>query len=422
MAFYEKTVLDNGITVITEYIDSVRSATIGMWFSVGSRDEESAEAGMSHFMEHMMFKGTPARTAADISEAFDSLGAELNAFTSKEYTCYFTRLVDEKVPAAVELLSDMIINSLFASDAVESEREVVVEEIARTDDMPDDLVHDVVADALFDDLGIGRPILGSRESVGSFTHEACKGFHDRRYRAGNMVVAVAGHIDHDTVVELVSTYFAAMPVGPRNERAPIALGEPKRIALLNKDTEQAHIVVGRHSLAAGDPDRYAASLMDAALGGGMSSRLFQEVREKRGLAYAVYSYLMPFGDVGQFGAYVGTRPDNALEAVSIINQEIDRFLQDGIGAGELVRVRESTVGSLILSMESTRIRMQRLGRNELLGLDHLSLDETIERFQAVTAADVARVAERILANPSSLAVIGPYEESDFASVLRGEAS
>lgn len=415
--FYRKTVLDNGVTVITERIESVRSATIGMWFAVGSRDEQPAEAGMSHFMEHMLFKGTPTRGAAEISEAFDSLGAELNAFTSKEYTCYFTRLVDEKVPDAVALLSDMIINSWFEANSVESEREVVVEEIARTDDMPDDLVHDVLSGALFGDVGVGRPILGSRESVGSFTHDACVGFHGRRYRTGNMVVAVAGHVDHDEIVALVEKHFADLPHGERDERPSVVLGDPVRLALLKKDTEQAHIIVGRRGIPAGDPDRYAATLMDAALGGGMSSRLFQEVREKRGLAYAVYSYLMPFGDCGQFGAYVGTRPSNAVEAVRIIDDEISKLLEGGITMTELERVRESIVGSLILSMESTRTRMQRLGRNELQGLEHLSLDETIDRFRAVTLEDVARVAKRILDGPASLAVIGPYDEADFESVL-----
>lgn len=415
--FYRKTVLDNGITVITEHMDSVRSVSLGLWFGVGSRDERPEQAGMSHFMEHMMFKGTPTRSASQISEEFDRLGAELNAFTSKEYTCYYARLVDEKMPAALEILSDMVVNSLFAQECIDSEREVVIEEIARMEDTPDDFIHELFSASLFPDHTLGKPILGSRESVGSFTHDNCQAFHDEFYSTGNLVVAAAGNVDHDTLVALVSTNLAGLRVGLRAVRPAFVGADPVPLSVLKKDTEQAHIIVGMRGLPAGDQNRYGAGLMDMILGGGMSSRLFQEVREKRGLAYAVYSYSQPFAGVGQFCAYVGTRPSNAHEAVSIMIEEMGKVREAGVLETEMERVREAATGSLVLGMEATRSRMQRLGKYEVLGLEHVSLEDTIDRYRAEGVDHVGEIARDILGRTPSLTVIGPYEASEFAGLI-----
>lgn len=415
--FYRKTVLDDGIVVVSEHMDSVRSVTLGFWFGVGSRDERPEQAGMSHFMEHMMFKGTPTRTAADISEEFDRLGAELNAFTSKEYTCYYARLVDDRMPAAFEILSDMVVRSEFAQDAIDSEREVVIEEIARMEDTPDDFIHELFSSSMFPDHTLGKPILGSRDSVGSFSHADCRRYHDEHYRTGNMVVAAAGNVDHDALVELARTYLSGLASGPRDVRPKFSGVEPEPLTVVRKDTEQAHILFGMRGLPSADPKRYAAGLMDMILGGGMSSRLFQEVREKRGLAYAVYSYAQPFAGVGQFGAYVGTRPSNAVEAVEIIADVMRSVRTEGVTPAEMERVRESVTGSLVLGMEATRARMQRLGKNEVLGLEQTSLEESIVRYRAVTLEDVNAVAADILSRPSCLTVIGPYEPSAFDGII-----
>lgn len=406
--FYRKTVLDSGITVMSEPIDSVRSVALGIWLSVGSRDESPAEAGMSHFMEHMMFKGTPSRSAKDISEQFDRLGAELNAFTSKEYTCYYARLVDENLPTAFELLSDMCVNANLDDESCVSEREVVIEEIARMEDTPDDRIHEIFSRALWPDHPIGLPILGSRETVGGYDHDQAASFRAKHYLTGNCVVAAAGSVDHEALVALAERHLGGLPHGARSVRPVAEAAGRSQIAVLEKETEQAHICYGVEALNAHHPDRFTLSVLDGILGGGMSSRLFQEIRERRGLVYAVYSFSMLFQDTGQFAVYAGTRPDNAEEVIRLIRTEIEKVAQSGVTPEELDRVRQAAKGHLVLGMESTRNRMTRLGKNEVTGGEILSADEIMERFDAVTMDDLRRVSAEALNREKVLAVIGPF--------------
>jgi len=415
--FYRRTDFKNGITVLTESIDSVRSVALGIWLSVGSRDETPAEAGMSHFMEHMMFKGTPARTAAQISEAFDSIGAELNAFTSKEYTCYYSRVIDEHLPTAVEILSDMVCHATLTDDACAKEREVVIEEIARMEDTPDDRIHDLFARTLLPEHPIGLSILGSRETVGAFDHAASAEFRRRHYLTGNCVVAAAGRVDHDALVELVRTHLADLPVGSRSSRPKAASPSTGRLTVLEKDTEQAHICYGVTGLSAHDPDRFILAVLDNVLGGGMASRLFQEIREKKGLVYSVYSFNAHFQDTGQFAVYAGTRPANAEEVVRLIQDEFANVLRSGLTAEEITRAKESIKGHLVLSLEHTRNRMTRLGKNAVTGGELLSVDEIVERVDAVSLDDIRRVAARVLTGDRVLAMIGPFSTSDVKHLV-----
>ncbi len=414
---YRKTVLDSGITVMSEPIDSVRSVALGIWFAVGSRDESSDEAGMSHFMEHMMFKGTPTRSAKDISEQFDRIGAELNAFTSKEYTCYYARFVDEHLPTAFEILSDMVVSATLDDDSCNSEREVVIEEIARMEDTPDDRIHEIFSRAVWPDHPIGLPILGSRETVGGFSNAQSVAFRSKHYLTGNCVVAAAGNIDHDNIVALTERFLDGLMVGARSVRPVAKAAGKSQIAVLEKDTEQAHICYGVEALNAHHPDRFTMSVLDGVLGGGMSSRLFQEIRERRGLAYAVYSFSMLFQDTGQFAVYAGTRPDNAMEVIRLIQTEMEKVAENGVEPAELDRVRQAAKGHLVLGMESTRNRMTRLGRNEVTGGEILSADEIMERFDAVTMDDLRRVSADALSREKVLAVIGPFTHDMLAPLL-----
>ncbi|MDR3037449.1 MAG: insulinase family protein, partial [Coriobacteriales bacterium] len=372
------------MTVITERMEGVRSVSLGVWFKVGSRDESDDQQGISHFMEHMMFKGTKRRDAFAISEDFESIGAEPNAFTSKEYTCYHARFVDERLEQVMDIIGDMVTASVFAQDAIDSEREVVIEEIARSEDTPDDYVFEVFTQAVYPTHSLGRPIIGTREVVGGFDHADCIAYHAKHYHASNCVVVASGNIDHARLVALCEEQMSALATGVRNTRDRV--GEQKRryFSLREKDTEQAHIVYGMPGLPLGDDDRFAGSLLDAALGGGMSSRLFQEVREKRGLAYAVYSTTMPFNNSGQFIVYAGTRPSNIEEVLSIVHRELRGVVEAGLTAEELERVREYLIGHIVLSQESTSQRMLRIGKSAISALDLLSLDELIDRYRAVT--------------------------------------
>ncbi len=416
--FYRKTVLDNGITVMSEPMDSVRSVALGIWFAVGSRDESAEEAGMSHFMEHMMFKGTPTRSAKDISEQFDRLGAELNAFTSKEYTCYYSRFVDEHLPTAFEILADMVTNATLVDEACESEREVVIEEIARMEDTPDDRIHEIFSHALWPTHPIGLPILGSRETVGQFDHEQSVAFRTKHYVTGNCVVAAAGSVDHEELVQMAERCLAELPRGPRSVRPVAHAVSEARIDVLEKETEQTHICYGVSTMNAHHPDRFALSLVDGILGGGMSSRLFQEIREKRGLAYSVYSFSALYQDTGEFAIYAGTRPDNAEEVIRLIRAEVENIADNGVSPDELDRVREAAKGHLVLGMESTRMRMTRLGKNEVTGGEILSADEIMERFNSVTMDDLKRVSADALTREKALAVIGPYTKEQLAPLVK----
>jgi len=412
---YNRTVLKNGITVVSEPMDSVRSITLGIWFAVGSRDEAPSEAGMSHFMEHMMFKGTPTRSAKDISEEFDRMGAELNAGTSKEYTMYYARFLDEHLPTAFELLGDMVSNSLCADEECARERKVVIEEIGRMEDNPEDLVGEVFESALWPEHPIGLPIIGTRDTVSTFGHVESVEFRKKHFVTGNVVVAAAGNVDHDELVALAERYLVDLPTGPRTSRNLGASKTQKPFAYVNRDTEQAHILLGVVTMDSRDPDRFPLQLISDVLGGGMSSRLFQKIREQRGLAYAVQSFPSLHQDTGEFCIYVGTNPENTEVVLGLIKAEFADIAANGVTPEELDRAKESAAGHLVLSTEATRTRMVRMGRAEITGTEVLSADDVIQRLNAVTMEDLQRVASRVLSSPTTIAIVGPYDEAEVAA-------
>jgi predicted Zn-dependent peptidase len=417
---YNRTVLGNGITVVSEPMDSVRSITLGIWFAVGSRDEAPSEAGMSHFMEHMMFKGTPSRTAKDISEEFDRMGAELNAGTSKEYTMYYARFLDEHLPKAFELLGDMVVNSLCAEEECQRERKVVIEEIGRMEDNPEDLVGEIFEAALWPEHPIGLPIIGTRDTVGSFGHAEAIEFRRKHFISGNVVVAAAGNVNHEELVALAERCLEDLPVGARTVRDLRPPAEQNPVACVERDTEQAHILLGVATMDARDPDRFPLQIMSDVLGGGMSSRLFQEIREQRGLAYAVQTFPSLHQDTGEFCVYVGTNPDNAELVLGLIKAEFADIAANGVTQEELDRAKESAAGHLVLSTEATRTRMVRMGRAEVTDSEVLSAEDVIERLNAVSMDDVRRVAQRVLISPTTLAIVGPFDDAKVAEFARLE--
>ena len=405
------TELKNGITVVSERMDSAPSTTLGLWFDVGSRCERADQAGLAHFMEHMMFKGTPTRTAADISMHFDRLGASSNAFTGKECTCYYARFVSEKLEPALEVLADMVLHSEFAPDAIETEREVVLEEIVRSADQPDDCVFDLFTEALFVGDTLRRPVLGTKERVASFTHEDCVAFHRQHYVASNLVVAAAGSVDHDLLTDLVERLFAEMPTGERQSKPVVSLRPGTGVVAKAQDIEQAHLVLGFPWMGHGDARRFAGSLMTSILGGSMSSRLFQEVREKRGLVYSIYAMSYAYRGTGMWCVYAGTRPENVEETLGLTLAEIRRLVEEGFDADELERNRDLVCGQLALSQETTASRMNRIGRRQTLGLPHETVEQMLDAYRSVTTEQVRQVAQEFLRAEPLLAVVSPLEAS-----------
>ncbi len=408
-----RSVLASGLRVVTERMPEMRSVSLGFWVGVGSRDESPGRQGSSHFLEHLLFKGTQMRTARDIAEAFDAVGGEANAFSAKEYTCVHGRVLDVDLPMCAEHLSDMVCAPALREEDLVSERRVILEEIAMQEDTPDDLVHDVFTEVTFGDHPLARPILGTAETVGAITSDSLGDFHQSGYRAANIVVSAAGNVDHEELVSWIEGAFSPEEARP-GIREPALPSPTDRLRVVSRATEQAHLVVGGLGYSRKHPDRFAWGLLDNLLGGGMSSRLFQEIREKRGLAYSVYSYRNPFGETGLYAVYVGTMPGNVKEALDVIVEEFDRLMEAGITEVELERAKGHTRGALVLSLEDPSSRMSRLGRSELLSDEILSIDELIARVDAVTLEDVSRVT-RDLFRPQSrvLTVIGPLTEDDF---------
>jgi predicted Zn-dependent peptidase len=415
--FYRKTVLDNGITVMSEPMDSVRSVSLGIWFAVGSRDESPPEAGMSHFMEHMMFKGTPTRSARDIAEQFDHMGAMFNAETWKEHTAYHARFVDNELPKAFEILADMVCHANLDNPSCVLEREVVIEEIARMEDDPDDQVHEIFERILWPSHPLGLSTLGNRETVGSFDHANSVEFRSRHYLTGNTVVAAAGNLDHEELIALAQSHLGDLCEGPRSRRSHAQAESRSALSGMEKDTEQAHIVYGTATMDASDPERFPLYLMNGVLGGGMSSRLFQEIREKRGLVYSVGSMPILFQDSGEFAMFAGSRPENVHTVLELMQEETARMAAEGVTPEELDRARQAVLGQQVLGMESTSARMRRLGRNEVTGGEILSTDEVIDRFNAVTLEQVGEIASRVLSAEKVLSVVSPLPESEFAKYV-----
>jgi len=395
-------------------MDSVRSVALGIWFKVGSRDEVPAEAGMSHFMEHMMFKGTPTRDARQLSEAFDAQGAQQNAFTSKEYTCYFANFLDESLEGVFDLLGDMVCHANLAQDQCELERQVIIEEIARGEDDPDDVASELFTLTLWPDHPLGLPIAGTREIVGGFGHEAAVDFRSRHYGTTNCIVAAAGNLEHERLVELAQRYLADLPDADTTPARSGAgqLAAPAR-AFKQKDTEQAQIYLGTTAMDGADERRFALALGNNILGGTMSSRLFQEIREKEGLVYATYSMPQLYQDSGLFALYSGTRPENAEHVCELMAREFDKIAAEPVSAGELELARQSAKGALALSLESTSKRMIALAQNELFGTPQLGFDDLLARYDAVTAGDIAAVMAELGALPRTLAVVGPFAQQSF---------
>jgi predicted Zn-dependent peptidase len=404
------TELDSGIRVVTEVVPSVRSVALGLWVKTGSRDETPAQAGVSHFLEHLLFKGTKRYSAIEIAEIFDGLGASVNAATGKESTNLYARFLDTHTDEAFDLLAEMLMGPTYPE--IDSEREVVLEEIAMYEDEPQDKVHDVLDRAVFGGHPLGRRVLGEAEVISSIPIPDIDAYHRARYTGGNIVVAAAGNIDHDRIVELTRKHVETPAAGGE---PPAALEAPRvdgaQIGFQRKDTEQFHVCFGGPGIDRSDERRYALSILDAVFGGSTSSRLFREVREKRGLAYAVGSYTQQYVDSGMIGIYVGTRGDNVEEACGIIGGELASVHTDGITDEELARAQEHVKGRMVLSSESTAARMGRIGKAVLFGTPLLTLDEILQRVDAVTRDDVAELARELYAPESlSAAAIAPSED------------
>ncbi|HET7900382.1 MAG TPA: pitrilysin family protein [Candidatus Nanopelagicales bacterium] len=419
-----RTVLPGGLRVVTERLPGVRSAAFGIWVGVGSRDETPAQAGAAHYLEHLLFKGTPRRSALDISASIDAVGGEMNAFTSKEYTCFYARVLDADLPLAVDVISDLVTSALLRAGDVESERDVILEEIAMRDDDPGDLVHEEFADAMFGPTPLGRPILGTVDTIEAITPRAIKAFYTKRYRPENMVVAAAGNVDHAAVVRLVKKAFGAAgmldgdaaPAAPRSGAfRTVGAGA---VRVLTKTTEQANVVIGVPGVARDDERRFVLGVLNASLGGGMSSRLFQEVREKRGLAYSVFSFASHFADTGQFGVYAGCMPKKVDEVLAITRDELAKVAAHGLTDEELARGKGQVRGGLVLGLEDTGSRMSRIGKAELLNGRLWSTGEVLHAIDSVTVDDVRDIAASLLDVTPTLAVIGPFEpDRDFSSAV-----
>jgi predicted Zn-dependent peptidase len=403
--------------VISEEMTGARSASIGVWVGVGSRDETRTLHGCSHFLEHLLFKGTRERSALDISIALDAVGGEFNAFTAKEYTCFHARVLDEDLPLAVDVLGDMVTSSTIAAADVEAEREVILDEIAMHDDDPDDVVGNVFAAQAWGSSPLGRPIAGTADSIAVLTREQVRRYYRSHYTAANMVVAVAGNVEHASVVRLVERAFARSGFLADADKRPAPVRAAARArrttageAVVSRPFEQVNLVLGVNGLVRTDERRYALGVLNAALGGGTSSRLFQEVREVRGLAYSVYSYAAHYADAGAVGVAVGCLPGKVREVLEVVRHELATVARDGISADELRRGQGQLRGGLVLSLEDSGSRMSRIAKAELLYDDLPSIDEVLARVAAVTLADVNGLAAALLTRPQTLAVVGPFEK------------
>jgi predicted Zn-dependent peptidase len=412
-AVVRRTVLPSGLRVITEQIPGQRSATIGVWVGVGSRDESPQLHGCSHFLEHLLFKGTAERSALDISIALDAVGGEFNAFTAKEYTCFHARILDQDLPLAVDVLGDMVTASLITADDVDAERDVILDEIAMHDDDPDDVAHNLFSSLAWGDSPLGRPIAGTEATITAMTRDQIRRFYQRHYRPERMVVSVAGNVDHAKVVRLVRSSFSRRdflsttgePVAARQTTKSRKVGVGTATA--TRQFEQVNVVLGVNGLTRSDPRRFALGVLNAALGGGTSSRLFQEVREKRGLAYSVFSFASQHVDAGLVGVSVGCLPAKLDQVLDVVRAELAKIARDGITEEELVRGKGQLKGGLVLGLEDSASRMTRLGKSELVDDELLSIDEVLDRIGGVTLDDVRSLAAELFSQPEILAVVGP---------------
>jgi predicted Zn-dependent peptidase len=391
-----KTVLGNGIRVLTKKIPHVRSVSMGVWVNVGARDESSKESGLSHFVEHMIFKGTEKRTAFQIAKEFDSIGGHTNAFTSMELTCYHAKVMDTHLETMVDILSDIFLNSQFDEKEIEKELPVILQEIAMVEDSPEEYVHTLLGSNFWGDNPLGRSILGTRENIMGFNADAIKVFFRRFYQPEQIVISVAGNIEHDSFVELIGPAFEAVKSSDQLPGRVMPEISSKNISLNHRKLELAHVCIGTKGLSITDPNRYALSLINTILGGNMSSRLFQEIRERKGLAYSVYSFLSSHVDVGMFGVYMGVSPEKVNESLELLLKELQKVKDNTISEIELRNSKEYTKGSILLSAESTDNQMVRLAQNEIHFGKFIPVEDIVTRVEAVTQEDISNLAETLL--------------------------
>jgi predicted Zn-dependent peptidase len=408
---YKKTTLPSGLRVLTEAMPGVRSATVGIWAEVGSAVEPHKRRGISHLVEHMLFKGTPRRSAREIAETMDGVGGNMNAFTDKETTCYYAKVIDRHVPLALDVLSDMFLHPLFDPQEFAKEQQVILEEIKMYEDSPDDLIHDLFLQTMWSGSSLGEPTIGFEETVLAVNPQDLRSHMRAHYAPNSVVVAAAGNVEHDRFVELVGERFAEFEgscVLPVPESPATTPARHVRF----KDSEQAHVVIGSRGLDVADERRYALSVLDTVVGGGMSSRLFQEIREKRGLVYTVYSFQAAYRRAGLFGVYAGTSPKNVQSCIDLIVEQLAAARSMPIGNDEFRLAQEHIKGNLTLSLESTSSRMIRLGRNEFALGRHVDSEEVDRRIDAVTPDEVQELARELLIEENlGLTIIGPVDES-----------
>ena len=410
---YRQTILDNGLTILTEHLPEFRSVSLGLWVGAGSRFETPAQAGLTHFIEHLLFKGTEKRSAYDIAATMDGIGGQMNAFTEKEHTCYYARVMDTHLQMALEVLCDMFLNSVFDPEELEREKGVVIEEIKMYEDTPDDHIYDLFTAQLLAEHELGRPIIGYVPTVSSFKRADIRSYVDFHYRAQNVIVAAAGRVDHDTFVEWVKGHLADnLPAGkPENQVRPAEAHSSKKV--FYKDSEQAYVCFGGSGLSYVDPRRYTMLALDVILGGSMSSRLFQEIREKRGLAYSVGTFQNSFRDCGVLGIYAGTGKDKVGEVLDVSRTILREVCKNGLTEEELRRAKELLKGSIAMGLESTSNRMMRMARNWIYHGRFISIEEAFAKFEAVTLEDVLALAsEKLNPDKFSLTVLGPVDEVD----------
>ena len=419
-ATIRRTVLPGGVRVISEHLPGQRSASFGAWVGVGSRDETDGHFGSTHFLEHLLFKGTVRRTALDIAEAFDAVGGEANAATGKEHTCYYARVLDTDLPMAVDVISDMVTSAAIDADELETEREVILEELAMNDDDPSDVVHERFSETVLAGHALGRPIGGTPETIRNVPRDAVWEHYRWHYRPETLVVSAAGGVDHDALVSQVADALVAggweldPAQAPRPRRdggadpEAATIGTQARELTVHRAVEQANVVIGSTGISATDDRRFTLSVLNAVLGGGMSSRLFQEIREKRGLAYSTYSFASAHGGLGTFGLYAGCAPAKVDQVTKILGEELDRFADGGITDAELRRSVGQLSGGLVLGLEDSGSRMSRLGKAELVYGELMTLEESLERIRAVTADDVRELAADLASRPRSVVRVGPF--------------
>ncbi|WP_425863431.1 M16 family metallopeptidase [Arthrobacter sp. TWP1-1] len=419
-AIVRRSVLPGGVRVLTESMPGQRSATIGFWVGVGSRDETEGQHGSTHFLEHLLFKGTKRRTALEIASAFDEVGGESNAATAKESTCYYARVLDTDLPMAIDVIADMVTSAVIDPAELEQERDVILEEIAMDGDDPTDVAHEQFVAAVLGDHALGRPIGGTPEAIKAVPRASVWDHYQLHYRPDTLVITAAGGLDHDEVcaqvLQALRTAGWSLDEGiapaPRRSSDPVEVSGTAGLHVVNRQVEQANIIMGCPSLRATDSRRYVMSVLNSVLGGGMSSRLFQEIREKRGLVYSTYSFASSYADTGYFGMYAGCAPAKVGQVIGLLTAELEKLAEHGVSDAELSKALGQLAGGIVLALEDSGSRMSRLGRAELVTGEFLDIDESLDRIRKVTAAEVQDLARELAGSPRTITVVGPFEETE----------